>query len=157
MRSMAAPTPSFRIRRSGASLTVTALDNDSINATINATATASGGSAGSGGLGRLSLITFGHDPGDQRLDLDQRDPRRRRRAFVDSRCRPRPATSTSPRPIPPTSCQTMSAVSVTVPAAGVAVGVIMADNTIGAAFQNLLDSTVDTIAGGNVLGPRRRP
>ncbi|MDR3372280.1 MAG: LEPR-XLL domain-containing protein, partial [Ancalomicrobiaceae bacterium] len=34
----------------------------------------------------------------------------------------------------------------------VAVGIIMADNTIGAGFQDLLDSTIDTIAGGSVLG-----
>ena len=45
----------------------------------------------------------------------------------------------------------MSAVSASGGGTSVAVGVIMAANTIGAGFQNLLDSAVDTIAGGNVI------
>ena len=128
---------------SGASLAVTALDNAAITATTNATATASGGSSFGGSSTTIAVngsISINEILGD--ADAHIVDSTVTTTGDVD-------VTATNSADI---QASTMSAVSVTGTGTGVAVGVILADNTIGADFQDLLDSTVDTIAGGNVLG-----
>ena len=130
---------------SGASLKLTALDNATINATINATATASGGSSFGGSSTTIAVngsISINEVLGDADAHVIDSTVTTAAGGDVD-------ITATNSADI---EASTMSAVSVSGTGTGVAVGVIMADNTIGAAFQDLLNSTVDTIAGGNVLG-----
>ncbi len=127
---------------SGDSLAVTAVNNAAINATLNATATSSASSSFSSmALAINASISINEILGNADAHV------------IDSTV----STSSGDVNVIATNsadieASTMSAVSASGGGTSVAVGVIMAANTIGAGFQNLLDSAVDTIAGGNVLG-----
>ena len=138
------------------SLAVTAVDSATINGTLNATATASGSSSGGSSFGSdegsksgakstaLAInasIAINEILGDADAHIVG--------SSVKTVTGDVDVTATNSADIEAT---TMSAVSVASGSTGVAVGVILATNTIGAGFQDLLSSAVDTIAGGNVLG-----
>ena len=133
----------------GASLDVAATDSETITATIDATANASGGSSFSGadGSSGVSLAVNGSIAINEILgDADAH--------VIDS------SVTTSAGDVDVTATgssdiEASTSSAVTASSGGgqtVAVGVVMADNTIGSAFQNLLDLTVDTLAGGTVVG-----
>ena len=125
----------------GLSLSVLANDAETITATLDATATTSTSSSFGGGDG-TSLAVGGSIAINEII------------GGADAHVAGSKVTTTGDVDVEATNTSTItattaSAVTVT---SGVAVGVILADNTIGAAFQNLLSMTVDTLAGGDELG-----
>ena len=126
----------------GASLAVTATNNATIDAT--ATAIASAGSSFGDSNTKLAVnasIAINEILGDADAHIVD--------STVYTTSGDVNVTATNSADI---EASTMSAVSVTGTGTGVAVGFIMAANTVGTGFQDLLASAVDTIAGGNVLG-----
>ena len=133
-----------------ASLKVLADDAETITARIDATATAQGGSSftsGKSASSGTSLAVNGSIAINEIIGSAD--------AHVVNSSVTTTAGDDSVIALNASNIEATTSSAVTASSSGgitVAVGVTMADNTIGAAFQNLLDLTVDAIAGGSVLG-----